>query len=412
MQEYLSLERVSARVEAMKISPTIAMSVRAAELKAAGHDIISLALGELDFNTPDEIIEAAHSAAINGMTRYTAPDGTPALKKAVCQKFKRDNDLSFNLNQIHVASGCKQVIYNALAATLDPGDEVVIFSPYWVSYADVIEFCGGKVVVVQTRPEDGFIPDPGQLAQALTGRTRWVLLNSPNNPTGAVYTAGRMRQMADVIKPHPGILVMADEIYEHLTFDDCGHVSFLRVAQEMEGRVLTVNGVSKSYAMTGWRIGYAAGPTWLISAMAKVQSQTAGNSCSVAQAAAEQALNGDQGLIQMWRATLQGRRDRALHILAGSRLMTAYAAQGSFYSFCDVRRCIGAATPNHKVLRSDGDVADYLLEVAGVATVAGEAFGTSPFLRISFAVELDRLEEACHRIVRALGDLNLGGACA
>lgn len=406
MRQDNDLERTSARVQAMKISPTIAMSGRAAGLKAKGLDVISLALGELDFNTPGRIVDAAHNAAINGMTRYTAPDGTAELKQAIQAKFLRDNGLGFALNEIHVASGCKQVIHNALAATLDAGDEVIIFAPYWVSYSDLIEFCGGKAVIVPTKPEDGFLPQRRQLAEALTSRTRWVLLNSPNNPTGAVYSAELLSQLTEVIEQHQSVLVMADEIYEHLAFDGLTHVSYLAALPHMRDRVLTVNGVSKTYAMTGWRIGYGAGPSWLIGAMAKVQSQTAGSSCSVAQEAAREALTGEQALISRWRETLESRRDRALEILRKSPWLEPHGAQGSFYVFCGVGRCIGATTPDGQILTSDIDVADYILRQANVATVAGEAFGASPFIRISFTVDIERLAEACQRIVDTLDGIS------
>ncbi len=400
------LERVSSRVRGMRISPTVAMSVRASTLKAAGRDIISLALGELDFDTPGRVIEAAHRAALGGMTRYTPPDGVAGLKAAIRAKLQRDSKLSFEQNEIHVASGAKQVIHNALAATLDPGDEVIIFSPYWVSYSDLVEFCGGRVVVVPTEAADGFLPDPHRLADGITPRTRWVLLNSPNNPTGAIYSRELINQLARVIEPYSSALVMSDEIYEHLAFDGRRHVSFVEAFPDLRERTLTINGVSKSYAMTGWRIGYAAGPSWLIGAMAKVQSQTAGNSCSIAQAAAEEALAGDQTLVSQWRDILETRRDRVTEMLSRSTWLKVSGASGAFYVFCDVSRCLGATTPGGKVLGTDMEVADFLLDVAGVATVAGEAFGTSPFIRISFALDIERLEAACSRIVATLDTLS------
>jgi len=405
MQPESQLDRVSNRVQAMKISPTIAMSERASAMKAEGRDVISLSLGELDFNTPESIIEAAHLAALKGLTRYTAPDGMVSLKRAVRAKMERDSALSFELNEIHVASGCKQVIYNALAATLDKSDEVVIFAPYWVSYSDLIEFCGGTVVVVHTSAGDGFLPDPAKLAEVLTPRTKWVLLNSPNNPTGAIYGRERLRQLAEILAAYPAVLVMADEIYEQLTFDSNIHVPFLQAAPHMRDRVVTVNGVSKTYAMTGWRIGFGAGPSWVIAAMAKVQSQTAGNSCSVAQAAAQEALSGDQSLVASWRTILETRRDHAIGILKLSRWLEVPQPLGAFYLFCGVSRCIGARTPSGAILKSDIDVADYLLSHAGIATVAGEAFGASPFLRLSFALDIKSLTDACGRIVEACDKL-------
>lgn len=399
------VERINARVSGIRLSPTIAMSGRAASRIAEGRPVISLSLGELDFDTPKPIIDAAYQAALAGATRYTAPDGRLALKRAVQEKFLRDNGLSFEINEIHAASGCKQVIYNALAATLEPGDEVIVFAPYWVSYTDIVAFCGGTPVILQTSAADGFLPNPDQLAKAMTSRTRWVLLNSPNNPTGAVYDGALLKRLAATIASHPRAMALSDEIYEHLVYDGARHVSLLQAAPELRGRALTVNGVSKAYAMTGWRIGYAGGPQWLISAMAKVQSQTAGNSCTISQAAAEAALLGDQTTIEVWRDTLEKRRAAMLSELGRTDRIATSSPPGAFYVFADVSRCIGLATPSGLVLRNDLDLAEYLLDHADVAAVAGEAFGSSPFIRLSFAADHDEVVEAARRIVSAIDAL-------
>ncbi len=405
---------LSLRVRSIGTSPTIAMSQRAAAMRADGVDVISMAVGEPDFDTPAHIVEAAYTAAKRGFTRYTAADGAPVVKLAVERKLVRDNDLRYAPSEIHVASGCKQVIQNAFAATLNPGDEVIVFTPCWVSYIDIIEFAGGVAVLVPTHAENGFVVDPHALRAAITPRTKWVLLNSPNNPTGAVYPAYVLGDVASVLNDWPEILIMSDEIYEHLVYDGVAHVSILQCAAQMRDRVLLVNGVSKSYSMTGWRIGFAAGPKWLIEAMGCVQSQNAGNSCSIAQSAAAQAMTGDQGHLAPWRERFTQRRDLAFSILGQSRCLTVNRPNGAFYLYVGVQACIGARTPQGKVLQDDTAVVEYLLLHGHVATIAGIAFAMSPFIRLSFALTEDRLAEACRRIVDALGKLTLdaGGADA
>lgn len=392
------------RTSQISMSATIAMSEKAASLRRSGHDIVSLSLGELDFATPDRVVRAAAAAAQAGETRYTAADGTPAVKKAVQAKLLRDNGLNYPLNQIHVASGCKQVIYNAFAATIEPGDEVILFAPYWVSYADMVEFCGGKPVIVPTSPDSGFMPDPRALKAVLGPRTRWVLLNSPNNPTGAVYDPGLLASLAKIVAEWPDVQILSDEIYEHLIYEG-EHRSPATLCPELQSRILVVNGVSKAYAMTGWRIGFAAGPEWLISGMAKVQSQTAGSSNSIAQAATAEALTGDQSLISEWRGALQRRRDLMIGILEESPRLRVIKGAGAFYVYADVSRCIGARTPQGQTIADDNGLANYLLESAGVATVAGDAFGMSPYLRLSFALDEAQIGKACRRIVSALANL-------
>jgi len=396
---------ISARVRRMSVSPTIAMSTRAAELRARGIDVISLAVGEPDFDTPAHIIEAAHRAAKAGKTRYTAADGGPEVKAAAIEKFRRENGLTFTPEQIHVASGAKQVIYNAFAATLEPGDEVVIFTPTWVSYIDVVEFCGGRAVIVPTSAQDGFQPSTQALAAAISPRTRWVLLNSPNNPTGAVWPEPTIAALLDVVRAHPGVLVMSDEIYEQLVFDGHRPTCLAALAPDLAARMLVVNGVSKTYAMTGWRIGYAAGPEWLTSAMAKVQSQTASSPCTPAQFAAAEAITSDQSLVGQWRSIMATRRDIALRILQDCTRLSIVVPHGAFYIFPGVGACLGLRTPQGQTLENDTQICEYLLDAAKVATVPGAAFHASPFVRLSFALDESRITEACRRIVQALDAL-------
>jgi aspartate aminotransferase len=327
------------------------------------------------------------------------------LKDAVRTKLVRDNALHYANDEIHTASGCKQVIHNALAATLNPGDEVVLFAPYWTSYPDIVMFCGGVPVVADTSVGEGFIPDPAALTRRLSTRTKWVVVNSPNNPTGAVYTTDRLAQLVAAVAPHTRAMILSDEIYEHLVFGNERHVSVASITPGMRHRVLVVNGVSKSYAMTGWRIGFAAGPRWLIEAMGKVQSQTAGSSTSIAQAAAAAALTGDQSLLPAWQLIMRARRDCATGILRTAPRLRVTPVSGAFYLFAGVARCIGARTRKGHELTCDEDVAEYLLDHAGIAVVPGKAFGMSPYLRLSFALEERRLEQACRRIVAALESL-------
>lgn len=404
----LATRHLNSRTDKINMSATIAMSERAARLRLAGKDIISLSLGELDFETPQRVVDAALAAARAGQTRYTAADGNPAVKQAVRAKLLRDNGLDYPAAQIHVASGCKQVIYNAMAATLEPGDEVILFSPYWVSYAEMVEFCGGRPVIVETTAENGFLPDPRALAAVLGPKTRWIILNSPNNPTGAVYSGELLQALADVALSCPAAMVMSDEIYEHLVYDG-RHVSIANVAPAILPRLLVVNGVSKAYAMTGWRIGFGAGPRWLIDGMAKVQSQTAGSSNSIAQAAATEALAGDQNLVPLWCGMMHKRRDRMLDDLAATDRLRPIRGAGAFYVFADASRCIGAMTRAGTTIRSDTELAEYLLDAAGVATIPGVAFGASPYLRLSFTLDEERIETACRRIASACNQLVAGG---
>jgi aspartate aminotransferase len=394
---------LSAAIERISPSPTIAVTSKAAELKAAGHDIIGLGAGEPDFDTPDFVKEAAIAAIRKGQTKYTAVDGTPALKAAVQAKFKRDNGLDYALDQISVNVGGKQTIFNAMVATLDPGDEVVIPAPYWVSYPDIVQFCGATPVIVPCGIEQGFKLLPEQLDAAITPATKWVFLNSPSNPTGAAYTEAEIRALADVLLGHPHVYVLTDDMYEHVVYDDFRFATIASVEPRLFDRTLTVNGASKAYAMTGWRIGFAGGPKPIIKAMAKIQSQSTSNPCSIAQAAVVAALNGPQDFLKARNTAFQARRDLVVSMLNQAKGLTCPRPEGAFYVYPDCAGLIGKTTPGGKLLATDEDVAAYLLEAEGVAVVHGAAFGLSPAFRISYATSTEALEEACRRIQRACG---------
>ena len=389
----------------VKPSPTIAVTNKARELKAAGHDVIGLGAGEPDFDTPDSIKEAAIRAIHAGDTKYTAVDGTPALKQAIVAKFKRENGLDYAADQISVGSGGKQVIYNALAATLDPGDEVVMPAPYWVSYPDMVLLCGGEPVVVDCPSQAGFKMQPEDLDRAITPRTKWLILNSPNNPTGAAYTREEMQALTDVLVRHPQVHVLTDDMYEHLTYDGFVFTTPAQVEPALYERTLTMNGVSKAYAMTGWRIGYAGGPAALIKAMAKVQSQSTSNPCSISQAAAVAALNGPQDFIAERNAIFEQRRDVVVDRLNRAEGITCHKPEGAFYVYPSCAGCIGRRRPDGKVIETDEDFVTDLREEAGVAVVQGSAFGLAPFFRISYATSTEALEEACARIQKACAAL-------
>ncbi|MFN7400116.1 MAG: pyridoxal phosphate-dependent aminotransferase [Sandaracinobacter sp.] len=394
---------LSAAINRISPSPTIAVTSKAAELKAAGHDIIGLGAGEPDFDTPDFVKEAAIAAIRKGQTKYTAVDGTPALKAAVQAKFKRDNGLDYTLDQISVNVGGKQTIFNAMVATLDPGDEVVIPAPYWVSYPDIVQFCGATPVIVPCGIEQGFKLLPEQLDAAITPATKWVFLNSPSNPTGAAYTEAEIRALADVLLGHPHVYVLTDDMYEHIVYDDFRFATIASVEPRLFDRTLTVNGASKAYAMTGWRIGFAGGPKPIIKAMAKIQSQSTSNPCSIAQAAVVAALNGPQDFLKARNTAFQARRDLVVSMLNQAQGLTCPRPEGAFYVYPDCAGLIGKTTPGGKLLATDEDVAAYFLETEGVAVVHGAAFGLSPAFRISYATSTEALEEACRRIQRACG---------
>lgn len=384
----------------VKPSPTIAMTNKAAELKAQGRDIIGLSAGEPDFDTPANIAEAGRRAIAEGKTRYTAVDGIPELKRAICAKFKRDNDLDYTPSEVSVGTGGKQVLYNALMATLNPGDEVIIPAPYWVSYPDMVLLAGGTPVTVACGIETGYKLTADSLEAAITPNTKWLLFNSPSNPTGAGYSHDELKALTDVLLRHDHVWVMTDDMYEHLAFGDFRFTTPAQVEPGLKDRTLTVNGVSKAYAMTGWRIGYAAGPEPLIRAMAKLQSQSTSNPCSVSQWAAVEALDGPQDFIAPNNAVFQRRRDLVVAGLNAAPGVTCPVPDGAFYVYPDISGCIGKTSAGGTVIGDDEAFATALLEEEGVAVVFGAAFGLSPNFRVSYATSDAALEEACARIRR------------
>jgi aspartate aminotransferase len=392
---------LAASLARVKPSPTIAVTTKAAELKAAGRDVIGLGAGEPDFDTPDNIKQAAIAAIQSGKTKYTAVDGTPELKKAIAAKFLRENGLKYETSQITVGTGGKQVLYNALLATLNPGDEVVIPAPYWVSYPDMVLLCGGTPVPVTCPPEKNFKLQPADLEAAITPKTKWLILNSPSNPTGSAYSASEMKALTDVLLRHPHVHVLTDDMYEHLVYDGFTFVTPAQVEPKLYDRTLTLNGVSKAYCMTGWRIGYAAGRPDLIKAIAKVQSQSTSNPSSISQAAAVEALNGPQDFIPRHNEVFKQRRDLVVSMLNQASGITCHRPEGAFYVFPSCAGTIGKQTPDGKVIETDEDFVTYLLESEGVAVVQGSAFGLAPFFRISYATATESLHEACIRIQRA-----------
>jgi len=389
----------------IKPSATIGVSAKARALKAAGRDVIALSAGEPDFDTPDNIKEAAIAAIRAGKTKYTDPDGMPELKAAICAKFARENGLTYTPAQVHVAPGGKPVIFNALMATLNPGDEVVIPAPYWVSYPDMVLLAGGEPVAVETSPDNNFKLEPAALEAAITPHTRWLILNSPSNPTGGAYTRADLQAISDVLLRHPQVWILTDDMYEHLVFDDFEFTTIAQVEPKLYDRTLTMNGVSKAYAMTGWRIGYAAGPEALIKAMGKIISQTTSNPSSISQWAAVEALNGPQDFIKPNAKLFQTRRDLVVSMLNQAQGIHCPTPEGAFYVYPSVAGLIGKTAPSGKVIESDEDFASELLEAEGVAVVHGAAFGLSPYFRISYATSEAILEDACGRIQRFCGNV-------
>ena len=392
---------LASRLNRIQPSPTIAMSIKARELKAEGKDIIELAAGEPDFPTPSHIIEAAEEAMSRGETKYTDPDGTPALKQAVCDKFKRDNNLEYVTSQVTIGTGGKQVLYNALMATLNEGDEVIIPAPYWVSYPDMVLLAEGTPKIVECPLDKNFILQPEDLERAITPKTKWIILNSPSNPTGSGYTWDDMKKITDVLIRHPNIWVMTDDMYEHLVYDDFKFCTPAEVEPELYSRTLTVNGMSKAFCMTGWRIGYAAGPENLITAIRKIQSQSTSNPSSISQAASVAALNGPMDFLAKNNEVFKQRRDLVCSMLNQASGITCPTPDGAFYVYPSCAGLIGKKTPDGKVLKSDEDVVSYFLETEGIAAVHGAAFGLSPHFRISYATSTEALEDACQRIQRA-----------
>jgi aspartate aminotransferase len=394
---------LSKRVQAIKPSPTLAVTALAASLKAQGKDIIGLGAGEPDFDTPDHIKAAAIEAINKGFTKYTAVDGTPSLKKAIIAKFKRDNGLDYAPKQILVSCGGKQSFYNLVQAIINPGDEVIIPAPYWVSYPDIVILADGKPVCVNAGIEQGFKITPAQLEAAITSKTRLVVLNSPSNPTGAVYTKDDLAALGAVLKKYPNIVIATDDMYEHIRLDDVPFANILNACPELYERTMVLNGVSKAYAMTGWRIGYAAGPEKIITAMTNVQSQSTSNPTSISQVAAEAALNGDQACIQ---PMLKAFRERHVYVVDALNKIPGFKclpSGGAFCAFPDVREAI-AALHKKGVISEANDIAmsNYLLEKAEVAVVPGSAFGLDGYIRLSFATSMQNLEKALARIAKAL----------
>ncbi len=396
---------IADRLSRIKPSPTIAVTNKAKELKAAGKDVIGLGAGEPDFDTPDHIKDAAKTAMDNGDTKYTAVDGTPALKKAIQAKFKRDNNLDYDVSQISVGTGGKQVLYNALMATLNPGDEVIIPAPYWVSYPDMTLLAEGTPVFIECTQAENFKMTPEKLEAAITPKTKWVIFNSPSNPTGAAYTRDDIKALTDVLLRHPHVYIMADDMYEHLVYDDFKFCTPAEVEPKLFDRTLTVNGVSKAYSMTGWRIGYCGGPAELIKAISKIQSQSTSNPCSISQAAAVEALNGDHSFMTPWLEAFTERRNLVVNALNECEGLSCPNPEGAFYVYPSCAGCIGKQTPDGKTIETDEDFVTYLLESAGVACVQGAAFGLSPHFRISYATSKETLIEACNRIRKACADL-------
>jgi aspartate aminotransferase len=391
---------LSQTLDRVKPSPTIAVTTRAAELKAQGRDIIGLGAGEPDFDTPANIKAAAIAAIDAGRTKYTAVDGIPELKRAICAKFLRENGLTYRPDQVTVGTGGKQVLYNAFMATLNPGDEVIIPAPYWVSYPDMVLLAGGTPIVVTGHLEDNFKITPAALEAAITPRTKWFLFNSPSNPTGAGYSRAELKALTDVLLRHPHVWVMTDDMYEHLAFDGFVFCTPAEVEPALYDRTLTVNGVSKAYAMTGWRIGYAAGPVPLIKAMAKVQSQSTSNPCSVSQYAAVEALDGPQDFIAANKAVFQRRRDLVVSMLNQAKGIVCPNPEGAFYVYPSIADCIGKTSEGGTLITDDEAFATALLDETGVAVVFGAAFGLSPHFRVSYATSDAVLQDACSRIQR------------
>ncbi|HEX9648246.1 MAG TPA: pyridoxal phosphate-dependent aminotransferase [Alphaproteobacteria bacterium] len=394
------------RLGRIKPSPTIAVTTRARELRAAGHDVIGLGAGEPDFDTPDPVKEAAIAAIRAGQTKYTAVGGTPELKAAIAAKFKRDNGLDYAPKQIIVGAGGKQVLFNAILATVEDGDQVIVPAPYWVSYPDMVLLAGGEPVVVETSEDNGFRMRPEDLERAITPRTKWLILNSPSNPSGAAYSRDELKALAEVLVRRRHVWVMADDMYEKIVYDNFVFTTLAEVEPGLYERTLTVNGVSKAYAMTGWRIGYAGGPEALIQAMDSIQSQSTTNAASISQAAAVEALNGDQDFIKPRNAAFKKRRDMVVRRLNEVPGLTCRTPEGAFYVYPSCAGVIGKTTPEGKTIATSEDYATHLLESVGVAVVHGTAFGLDPYFRISYATSDAALEEACMRIRRATAALN------
>ena len=399
------IDHLSAALGRIAPSATLAMSGRVIDLKSQGIDVIGLSAGEPDFDTPDFVKEAAIKAIRDGMTKYTAVDGIAPLKQAIIAKFKRDNNIDYNPKQITVNSGGKHTLFNALVATVDAGDEVIIPAPYWVSYPDIVQFAGGAPVIIMAGAAQNYKITPEQLEAAITPKTRWLILNSPSNPTGAAYDAAELKALGQVLLRHPQVLLLSDDMYEHIWYAESPFATMLQVCPELYDRTLTMNGASKAYAMTGWRIGYAGGPEWLIKAMADLQSQSTSNPCSISQYAVLAALNGPQEFLRERNSAFRERRDLVVAMLNDAPGLSCPTPEGAFYVYPDATGVMGKVTPKGKKINTDADLIDYFLDDHRVAAVHGAAFGLSPGFRISYATSTEILKEACTRIQSACAAL-------
>jgi len=397
---------IAERMSLIKPSPTMAVTKMAAEMKAAGKDIIGLGAGEPDFDTPDHIKNAAIEAIKNGETKYTAVDGTPALKKAIAKKFYKDNSIEYNIDEIIVSVGGKQVLYNALMSSINPGDEVIIPSPFWVSYPDMVSLAGGVPIIVEGKEKNNFKIQPEDIRDKISTKTKWIIINSPSNPTGSSYSAEELRDIGNLLLEYENIFVMSDDIYEKIIYDDFKFFSLAEVVPELKDRILTVNGVSKAYAMTGWRIGYAGGPKHLITAMSKLQSQSTSNPSSISQAAALAALEGPEEFLLERNERFKNRRDMVVKMLNECNGLSCIKPSGAFYVYPSCSGIIGKSSKEGKLIENSIDFSAYLLESVGVAVVPGSAFGADPFFRISYATSDSILEEACNRIKKACEQLS------
>ena len=397
---------IAKRMSLIKPSPTMAVTKMAAEMKAAGQDIIGLGAGEPDFDTPDHIKNAAIEAIKNGETKYTAVDGTPALKKAIAKKFYKDNSIKYNIDEIIVSVGGKQVLYNALMSSINPGDEVIIPSPFWVSYPDMVSLAGGVPIIVEGKEKNNFKIQPEDIRDKISTKTKWIIINSPSNPTGSSYSAEELRDIGNLLLEYENIFVMSDDIYEKIIYDDFKFFSLAEVVPELKDRILTVNGVSKAYAMTGWRIGYAGGPKHLITAMSKLQSQSTSNPSSISQAAALAALEGPEEFLLERNEKFKNRRDMVVKMLNECNGLSCIKPSGAFYVYPSCSGIIGKSSKEGKLIENSIDFSAYLLESVGVAVVPGSAFGADPFFRISYATSDSILEEACNRIKKACEQLS------
>ena len=392
------MSTLSHNISRVKPSPTIAMSSLATQMKSEGRDIISLSAGEPDFDTPDHIKDAAIEAIKSGKTKYTDPDGMKILKEAVCTKFKVENNLTYNPNQISIGTGGKQILYNALMATINPGDEVIIPAPYWVSHPDMVLLAGGRPIFIEASSKNKYKISPEQLEKAITDKTKWFIFNSPSNPTGAGYSKNELKELTEILIKFPNVLIMTDDMYEHLAYDDFLFSTPAEVEPNLFERTLTCNGVSKAYAMTGWRIGFAGGPENLIKAMRKIQSQSTSNPCTISQWAALAALNGQKNFIDKNNEKFVRRRNLVVEKLNEIEGISCPMPEGAFYVYPDISGLIGKNTPNGQIISSDEDFCRSLLEEVGVAVVFGSAFGLSPNFRISYATSDELLTDACKRI--------------